>query len=926
MFLQWMCIGGLVLIGIPLWAQQDDKGIEVVPVEVVSSKMVSEQRVALVIGNNAYKKRPLKNPINDADSMAIALEKCGFTVLQYKDLNRPDMFRAVRAFGERIEGGGVGLFYYSGHGIQVADKNYLVPVDADIQAEDEVEFQCLDMQSVLKKMGNADNRVNILILDACRDNPFATRSKSLGNRGGLATVKAPRGTFIAYATAPDSVALDGEGTNSPFVEVLVEEMQKPGLKIEEVFKQVRKKIKGQTPWDSSSLIGDFYFKFPQAKPNQLQGNYQAGVDEYKRGAHSMALLQWRPMAEQGDARAENNLGYMYYKGEGVVQDSSEAVKWFRKAAEKGYAKAQNNLGYMYYKGEGVVQDSSEAVKWFRKAAEKGFVYAQYSLGHISSHEAVKWFRKAAEKGYDEAQFDLSRIISEKNETEKWLHKAAAQGHDLAQRYLGLFENGGEIEKTFRQITNQRDTDGMYDMDTMCALVVSVDRFSINYDLVKERKSFEQLGKSDPIWEHHAFYCRGAEQGYDTAQNILGSMYYWGYYDESWVRNYVQLQKDYKEAIKWFRKAAEQGYIYAQYNLGFMYYYGKGMAQDNKEAAKWFRKAAKQGHTNAQYYMGLMYYKGEGVLQDYIQAYMWLNLAAVQDFDRAKRKRDEIVARNIMTADQIAEAQNHARELSDSLTHNVSGISGESAADMGIIAQYHRDAEQGNAMAQYNLGNLYCSGSGVTADGQKAMKLYHKAAAQGYAEAQYHLGLIYDGVRSSCNEVITKEDKDPVKWYLKAASQGHADAQFMLGRKYYGIDGRYGEVDLKENHKEAVKWYLKAAKQGHEEAQYNLGFMYQYGKAVEKDPEEGMKWYLKAAEQGHADAQYNLGLMYANMQNYVQAYMWLEIAETSFWRIDRTHDYYSKAREKREEITQNMTDGQITEAQDRAEKWDWSHRD
>ena len=127
MFRQWSWIGVLVLMGAPLWAQQD----QYKNFEVEYKEMVSEQRVALVIGNNAYEKKPLKNPVNDADSMAKALTACGFTVLRYNDLERIEMIDAIHEFGNSIKGGGVGLFYYSGHGIQVDGQNYLVPLDAD---------------------------------------------------------------------------------------------------------------------------------------------------------------------------------------------------------------------------------------------------------------------------------------------------------------------------------------------------------------------------------------------------------------------------------------------------------------------------------------------------------------------------------------------------------------------------------------------------------------------------------------------------------------------------------------------------------------------------------------------------------------------------------------------------------------------------
>ena len=262
MFRQWMYIGVLLLVGgVPLWAQ-DDRAIW-----REREEMVSEQRVALVIGNAKYTNEiSLDNPINDANAMATELKKCGFRVLLHKNLKREAMDKAVREFGDEIKSGGVGLFYYSGHGIQVKDKNYLVPVDEDIEAEDEVESKCLDMQLVLNKMHSAGNRVNILILDACRNNNFIKYRSS--DSGGLAGIEnAPKGTFIAYATSPNKVALDGSGSNSPFTGALVDVMGKKGKKIEDVFKEVRTKVlkdtkNRQTPWEATSLTGEFYFVLP----------------------------------------------------------------------------------------------------------------------------------------------------------------------------------------------------------------------------------------------------------------------------------------------------------------------------------------------------------------------------------------------------------------------------------------------------------------------------------------------------------------------------------------------------------------------------------------------------------------------------------------------------------------------------------------
>jgi len=221
-----------------------------------------ERKTALVIGNSAYLSSPLKNPANDARVMAKALRDLGFTVDERTNLGQGEMKLAIESFGRSIKEGGVGLFYYAGHGMQVNGRNYLIPVDADIQGEAEVDIKAVDAGAVLAKMDMAQNSMNIVILDACRNNPFSRSFRSANL--GLASMNAPSGTLIAYATAPGSVASDGTGQNGLYTQELVKAVRKPGLKIEDAFKQVRSGVQGQTggkqvPWESSSLVGDFYF-------------------------------------------------------------------------------------------------------------------------------------------------------------------------------------------------------------------------------------------------------------------------------------------------------------------------------------------------------------------------------------------------------------------------------------------------------------------------------------------------------------------------------------------------------------------------------------------------------------------------------------------------------------------------------------------
>ncbi|MFP7675208.1 caspase domain-containing protein [Marivita sp. S0852] len=226
----------------------------------------AQDRVALVIGNSNYDTvSPLDNPVRDAELIAQTLQSIDFEVTLLIDATQSDMNRALSQFGRSLREKGpdtTGLFYYAGHGVQSFGNNYLLPVDVSLGDAADLDLESVEAQSVLRQMASARNRTNFVILDACRNNPFADIPEF--NDPGLAEMKAPTGTFLSYATAPGAVALDGTGQNSPFTQALVQEMVKPGLAVEQMFKQVRvsvlEKTAGQqTPWDTSSLTSDFRF-------------------------------------------------------------------------------------------------------------------------------------------------------------------------------------------------------------------------------------------------------------------------------------------------------------------------------------------------------------------------------------------------------------------------------------------------------------------------------------------------------------------------------------------------------------------------------------------------------------------------------------------------------------------------------------------
>ncbi len=220
-------------------------------------------RVALVVGNAGYKDAPLANPLNDARDMGKVLEAAGFTVIRRENASLKELHLALREFGDKLGRNSTGLFYFAGHGVQVRGRNYLLPVDADIAREDEVAFNALDLAAVLEKMESARSHTNIVILDACRNNPYPNRFKL--SVPGLAQVDAPAGSIIAYATAPGSTAADGAGKNGLYTQYLVDQIARPGLQIEEVFKAVRAGVRRdsqgkQVPWESTSLETEFTFK------------------------------------------------------------------------------------------------------------------------------------------------------------------------------------------------------------------------------------------------------------------------------------------------------------------------------------------------------------------------------------------------------------------------------------------------------------------------------------------------------------------------------------------------------------------------------------------------------------------------------------------------------------------------------------------
>jgi uncharacterized caspase-like protein len=455
--------------------------------------VLAETRVALVIGNSKYSGKPLKNPINDARAMAAVLTKEGFDVDLVTDASLNKMVASARSFLDKAQKADVRLFYYAGHAAQVRGNNYLAPIDGRIVYEDELETRGLNVSKEVVARLDAKDKLNIVILDACRDNPYQVRTRSQVR--GLAQVEGPRGTLIAYSTSPGGVAEDTpDRPNSRYTHHLVEAIKVPGIKIEDVFKRVTTAVEAETrdrpqpqvPWYHSSVTSTFCFS-PAANgkcaesstapiviakadsgggrtrsdedtvagsgrddPRSVELLYEI-EDEAKRQRPDQ-LDALRRSADRGDPYAATVLGAWHEANDkpGTLQEGRpEAIRWYRRAADKEYLPAMFMLAWAHEVGwVSGVPDPDTARKYYAAAEKRGYAPAQWGLARLIADSqpqaAVTLYKEAAEQGYDKAMANLAfaylkgiGTAPDPKSAEKWARAAydKRQG-EKAQHILG----------------------------------------------------------------------------------------------------------------------------------------------------------------------------------------------------------------------------------------------------------------------------------------------------------------------------------------------------------------------------------------------------------------------------------------------------------------------------------------------------------
>jgi Caspase domain/Sel1 repeat len=434
-----------------------------------NNSLQTGKKLALVIGNKDYYKQEdkLKNPVNDANDMADALQKLGFKVIKKTDLNRIDFERAIDDFGHQLENYEMGLFYYSGHGLQAQGDNYLIPTDANIKYESEIKNQAVGLDRLFGTIEGAKSKINIIMLDACRNNFSAIKGFKGGGAGGFTNTDAPTGSIVVFATRTGKTADDNrEERNGLFTGELLKYLTVQDLTFRQVLDKTTKAVKTksnsmQEPVRFDGLDDDFALQKTLNTTHldtesSMKSEIEQGKKAYMDNNYPLAfqLLNKHKDSQYFDAEAQMYIGYMFNTGSGVKQDYKTAVIWYKKAAEQENASGQFNLGRMYYNGSGVEQDYKTAIMWFKKASNLGISDAQLMLGNmynlgqgvkISVNEVVKWYSLSAKNGNAMAQYYLGNMYEygqggleiNLNKAIELYQKSARQGNEYARIALKL---------------------------------------------------------------------------------------------------------------------------------------------------------------------------------------------------------------------------------------------------------------------------------------------------------------------------------------------------------------------------------------------------------------------------------------------------------------------------------------------------------
>ena len=602
------------------------------------------RRIALVIGNGAYQHVPsLPNPSRDARAISQSLGGLGFQVITAFDLSTADMTGVIRSFAKQSRSADIALFFYAGHAVQVDGRNYLLPVGSDIQEPRDLRYESVALDLITEELEASGADLSMILLDACRDDPlserFARQAGSLGRSvdtgSGLAKTQGAAGMLIAYATAPDQVALDGAGEHSPFTQALLEWIDQPGLEVGRVFRRVRERVialtdGAQVPWVEEAVIGEFYLNGASEPaensldPETLFWRSVQDIDEptdrlaalqrylvvFPNGSYveDAKRLRRTLMAFLADNDRQQANGDLFGAQQLVLQeqqsDTDVAALGQGGEAERSRPRSEqagDPLNLCRNVAGDPLADSAGEGRWIDSRQYPPSPGFQRLNPDIAIDVCMNAMEEADTTTEIEALIGRAMLASGRSaEALRYLHPAADEGDPVAQYSLGQMMKQG-------------------------------------------------LRGAPDLEEAQALFKQAADQGHAGAAFELGLLH----------RSGTIAKADNVMGIAWLRRAASSGYEWAQYELG-RHYYDNPAAKDGdrQQAATFWQYAAAQGNAKAALALGMMLKQGDGVPVDTEAAGNWLRLAMVQGMQEAERP----LAETLLVTGSSVEADTEALQL------------------------------------------------------------------------------------------------------------------------------------------------------------------------------------------------------------------------------------------------------------------------
>jgi hypothetical protein len=572
----------------------------------------AQNRLALVVGVDRYDSvDDLRKATSDAQSVASVLDTLGFSVTTALNVDELEFNREIDRLVSAVRPGDEVVFYFAGHGIEIDGLNYLLPSDApDGSSERGLRNDSVDADRLLRDLRAAGSSVVVMILDACRDNPYAQRGRSIGGARGLNIVAAPEGSFVLLSAAAGQVALEGDDDdpNSIFTRALLPLLQEPGLSLPELARRVRNDVQDiaarlgetQRPAYYDEVAGEFLFSPAESVPTppQLENPCTAAQTDWAvvEGIEDPALLQAfidvHGACELYSRRAQIALDNLSANGQGLMHSLDvpdnvpEEIRDYVRRAQNGNVEALAALGRIYEEGVLVDQSFAEALRWYHVAAASGSTVAMMDLGRLYLHG------RGVEQNDREAM--------------RWYEAAAAEGHAPAMVQIGwMYEMGRGVVESDPLALN------WYVAGAEAGDVFAMELVGWRYEVGE--------GVDQSLEEAIRWYRAAAHNGSASAMNSLG----WLYESGSGV------EQSAVEALRWYQAAARAGNLNAITTTGWFYEDGIGVERDYDEAAAWYRLGAEGGDPHAMNRLGLLYEQGHGVVQNYADAVYWYERASEQ---------------------------------------------------------------------------------------------------------------------------------------------------------------------------------------------------------------------------------------------------------------------------------------------------------